>query len=123
MKYTFIESDGNNHILKAVFEDESYDLLNGFLLAEVRNFGDEVEQGLSSLLEGSRECYCFNGNIYSLSSDSRTSTLTDEIAFADNSLTVSTRELYELVSAYRTKSSSLRQQASGTEPKGGEPDG
>ena len=118
MKYTFMESDCKNHVLKAVFEDEAYELLGGFLLAEVRSFGSDIEQGLSQLLEGSRESYSFNGNIYSLSADPSMALVTDEIAFADSSLSVSTRELLELVSSYRAENNRWKQSLSPDE--GGE---
>ncbi len=125
MKYTWKQINEKSPVLTAAFEDEAYSLLNAFLLAEIRNFGSIIEQGLSELAGGTRESFSFSGNIYSLAADPENAVITDVISPDDISLTVSTQELYGLITSYREETCRLREQIKMNRPSdgGGDPNG
>lgn len=120
MKYSIIESDGKNPFLTVQFEEEGYELLNSFLLAEVRSFGKVIERGLYELIEGQRTELSFSGNVYSLDADADTALITDDISAEEITMKVATDELYELVCDYRTAYRKLKEKRASVSADGGE---
>ena len=100
LAYTFEWTDGEKPVLKAVFQDSSNSALNTFLLGEVRNFGDEIEQGLLSVINGEAGVCSFSGNVISLTADSELAVLDDDI-LEKRLLELSTEDLFRLVRDYR----------------------
>ena len=109
IEYRFVLTSGRHAVLKAVFDDEVHAPVSSFLLAEVRNFGDEIQNGIRDVIEGRREAYYFSGNIYSLASDSKFSVIENEISEDEQHVKVGTEELYELIADYRTELSRIRE--------------
>lgn len=123
MKYKFIRSDGEKPILTTEFEEEGFELLNTFLLSEVRNFGSVIEQGLYELTVNEKREFSFSGNVYSLEADAEKALITDDISDDEISLGTDTKELYELVKAYRAEYKKLKKNNSTLGSVGGEHDG
>ena len=110
--YRLVLTSGKHTVLKAVFKDAKYEPLSSFLLAEVRNFGDEIENGIKDVMEGRREVYEFGGNIYSLVSNKDFSVIENEISDDEQSVKTGTAELYELIEKYRAGLSEVRKNKS-----------
>ena len=109
IEYRFVLTSGRHAVLKAVFDDEVHAPVSSFLLAEVRNFGDEIERGIKDVIEGRREVYEFSGNIYSLVSDREFSVIENEISDDEQCVKVGTAELSELIADYRARLSEIRE--------------
>ena len=107
--YRLVITSGKHTVLKAVFKDKKYEPLGSFLLAEVRNFGDEIERGIKDVIEGRREVYEFSGNIYSLSGNREFSVIENEISDDEQYVKVGTAELSELIADYRARLSEIRE--------------
>lgn len=107
LEHTIIKTKGKRPVPLVLFEDEHYEIVSAFLLSEARSFSSEIESGLRSLLEEGTE-YKFSGNVYTLSADMNETLITDDISESEKSITVPTKELYELVVEYRKEYKKLR---------------
>ena len=98
LKYK-IEIEGKDNPLPIVtFEDDRYELVATFLLAEARNFGSAIVDALDEVTDGRKEKGSFAGNVFSLEITPETTTICDDISGKE--CEIGTEALLEIAEEY-----------------------
>ena len=98
LKYD-IKIEGKNNPLPIVtFEDDRYELVATFLLAEARNFGSAIVDALDEVTDGRKTTGAFAGNVFSLEITPETTTICDDISGKE--CEIGTEALQEIAEEY-----------------------
>ena len=100
MNYEIKITEHKRPLPYVVFEDEKYDLLGEFLLAE-----RSILKEIAALLE-SKESGTLSGNAFTLTVEGKDAVITNDIT--DKTLSVPTEELRQLTEDYRAEVRRLR---------------